>query len=72
MAFALNFGTTGSVSPELASGPGPYTLEAQAIDPVTDPTQESTYKFLEKFIAEMAALFPDSYFHIGGDEVDGK
>lgn len=58
--------------PELASGPGPYTLEAPAIDPIMDPTQESTYKFLEKFIAEMAALFPDAYFHIGGDEVDGK
>ena len=37
-----------------------------------DPTHESTYKFLEKFIAEMAKLFPDPYFHIGGDEVDGK
>jgi hexosaminidase len=37
-----------------------------------DPTRESTYKFLEKFIAEMAKLFPDAYFHIGGDEVNGK
>jgi len=56
--------------PELASGPGPYTLENG--DPIMDPTRESTYKFLEKFIAEMAKLFPDAYFHIGGDEVDGK
>jgi hexosaminidase len=56
--------------PELASGPGPYTLETG--DPIMDPTRESTYKFLEKFIAEMAKLFPDEYFHIGGDEVDGK
>jgi hexosaminidase len=56
--------------PDLASGPGPYTLEDG--DPITDPTRESTYKFLEKFIAEMAKLFPDEYFHIGGDEVDGK
>ena len=56
--------------PELSSGPGPYTLEDG--DPIMDPTQESTYKFLEKFIAEMAKLFPDAYFHIGGDEVDGK
>src|SRR5438445_910002 len=39
---------------------------------IMDPTRESTYKFLEKFIAEMAKLFPDAYFHIGGDEVDGK
>jgi hexosaminidase len=62
--------------PELSSGSGPYTLEGGGpgpyIDPIMDPTQESTYKFLEKFIAEMAKLFPDAYFHIGGDEVDGK
>jgi hexosaminidase len=56
--------------PELASGPGPFTLESG--DPIIDPTREETYKFLEKFIAEMAKLFPDAYFHIGGDEVDGK
>ena len=56
--------------PDLASGPGPYTLETG--DPIMDPTRESTYKFLEKFIGEMAKLFPDAYFHIGGDEVDGK
>jgi hexosaminidase len=56
--------------PDLASGPGPYTLESG--DPIMDPTRESTYKFLDKFIAEMAKLFPDAYFHIGGDEVDGK
>jgi hexosaminidase len=58
--------------PELSSGPGPYTLEGGGIDPIMDPTQESTYKFLERFIAEMAKLFPDAYFHIGGDEVNGK
>jgi hexosaminidase len=56
--------------PELASGAGPYTLENG--DPIMDPTRESTYKFLDKFIGEMAKLFPDAYFHIGGDEVDGK
>ena len=37
-----------------------------------DPTREATYKFLEGFIGEMAALFPDSYFHTGGDECDMK
>jgi len=58
--------------PELSSGTGPYTLEGGGIDPILDPTRETTYKFLEKFIAEMAKLFPDAYFHIGGDEVDGK
>jgi hexosaminidase len=58
--------------PELASSPGPYTLWSGGINPIMDPTEESTYKFLDKFIAEMSRLFPDAYFHIGGDEVDGK
>jgi len=37
-----------------------------------DPTREGTYTFLAGFIGEMAALFPDSYFHTGGDECDMK
>ncbi len=37
-----------------------------------DPTQESTYRFLDGFVGEMAKLFPDEYFHIGGDEVNPK
>jgi hexosaminidase len=60
--------------PELASGPGPYQIERKwgVFDPAMDPTQERTYKFLDSFIGEMAQLFPDQYFHIGGDEVNGK
>lgn len=60
--------------PELASTPGPYTIEREygVFDPAIDPTKDSTYKFLDEFIGEMAALFPDQYFHIGGDEVNGK
>jgi hexosaminidase len=57
--------------PELASGPGPYTIEPGGADAAMDPTREETYKFIDKFIAEMAKLFPDDYFHIGGDEVNG-
>ncbi|WP_148210122.1 family 20 glycosylhydrolase [Candidatus Korobacter versatilis] len=37
-----------------------------------DPSKESTYKLLATFIGEMAALFPDAYFHTGGDECDPK
>jgi hexosaminidase len=37
-----------------------------------DPTRESTYQFLSQFIGEMTSLFPDAYFHIGGDECNGK
>ncbi|MGH9430031.1 MAG: beta-N-acetylhexosaminidase [Terriglobia bacterium] len=60
--------------PELASGPGPYQIERDfgIFDPAMDPTRESTYRFLDAFIGEMAALFPGPYFHIGGDEVNGK
>jgi hexosaminidase len=60
--------------PELASGPGPYSIERKwgIFDPAMDPTRDSVYTFLDDFIAEMAALFPDPYFHIGGDEVNGK
>jgi hexosaminidase len=60
--------------PELASGPGPYQIERRwgVFDPAMDPTREETYKFLDAFIGEMAGLFPDQFFHIGGDEVNGK
>lgn len=60
--------------PELASAPGPYQIERNwgVFDPTVDPTLESTYQFLDAFIGEMAALFPDPFFHIGGDEVNGK
>jgi hexosaminidase len=59
--------------PELASQPGPYPPGRVARDATAlDVTQEKTYKFLDKLIGEMAALFPDAYFHIGGDEVDDK
>jgi hexosaminidase len=60
--------------PDLASAPGPYQVERKwgVFDPAMDATQERTYKFLDAFIAEMARLFPDKYFHIGGDEVNGK
>ena len=60
--------------PELASGPGPYQIERKwgVFDPTLDPTREETYTFLDSLIGEMAALFPDEYFHVGGDEVNGK
>src|SRR6266446_809096 len=60
--------------PELASGSGPYGIERKwgVFDPAMDPTDEKTYKFLNEFIGEMARLFPDQFFHIGGDEVTGK
>jgi hexosaminidase len=60
--------------PELASGKGPYAIERRwgIFDPAMDPTNEKVYKFLDELIGEMAKIFPDHYFHIGGDEVNGK
>ncbi len=69
--------------PELAALPGPYTVvhhytsdEFLHPDPkqdaAMDPTNEEVYRFLEDFLAEVTAIFPDRYFHIGGDECDGK
>ncbi len=59
--------------PDLASAPGPFHIEREfgIFDPVIDPTRESTYKFLDTFIGEMAAIFPDHFMHIGGDENNG-
>ena len=60
--------------PQLASGPGPYQVATQwgVLDAAMDPTRETTYEFLDKFLGEMTALFPDAYFHVGGDECNGK
>ncbi|GAA5042735.1 hypothetical protein GCM10011506_45540 [Marivirga lumbricoides] len=59
--------------PALGSAPGPYSLQRHAgiFDPTLDPTNEDTYTMLDKLFTEMAALFPDEYFHIGGDENEG-
>jgi hexosaminidase len=38
---------------------------------VLDPTRKSTYTFINSLVEEMARIFPDAYFHIGGDEVRG-
>jgi hexosaminidase len=60
--------------PEMGSAPGPYKIERGAgiFEPALNPTREQTYKFLDTFLGEMAALFPDAYMHIGGDENEGK
>jgi hexosaminidase len=60
--------------PEIASGQGPYLIERGfgVFNPTMNPTIDTTYRFLDKFIAEMAQLFPDEYFNIGGDENNGK
>ena len=63
--------------PELASAPPPaggYQIARTwgIFDPVLDPTREDTYQFLDGLLTEIGALFPDRYFHIGGDEVRAR
>lgn len=61
--------------PNLGSKPGyEYSIERNSgvFDPTLDPTNEDTYVFLEQLFTEITPLFPDDYFHIGGDENEGK
>jgi hexosaminidase len=59
--------------PDLSSDPGPYTIRREfgVEDVAMDPTKESTYKFIDAFLGEMATIFPDPYLHLGGDETPG-
>lgn len=61
--------------PELGSKEGYYySIErfSGVFDPTLNPILDITYEFLERLFSEMAPLFPDDYFHIGGDENEGK
>lgn len=60
--------------PEIGAGEDIKELPQQFGVPAAelDPSNEKTYKFLDAFIGEMAQIFPDEYFHIGGDETSGK
>jgi hexosaminidase len=60
--------------PELASNDSTYGVATRwgVLNIAMDPTKESTYALLDQLFGEMAALFPDPYFHIGGDENDGR
>lgn len=54
---------TGEVYPV---NPGSRFYEIQ--DNTLNPTDERVYDFLDKVLGEVAALFPNEYIHIGGDE----
>ncbi|HET9708240.1 MAG TPA: family 20 glycosylhydrolase [Gemmatimonadales bacterium] len=59
--------------PRYGSGRGPYRIQRTwgVFDPTLDPTRDLSYTFVDAFIGEMVALFPDPYWHVGGDEVNG-
>lgn len=60
--------------PELIAAPGPYQMERGwgVFKPLLDPSREQVYQFIDTLVGEVAAIFPDPYLHIGGDEVDAS
>ena len=64
-----------SAYPELGSIEGAtYSVERNSgiFNPTLNPILDDTYEFLDNLFTEIAPLFPDEYFHIGGDENEGK
>ncbi|MBK0368932.1 beta-N-acetylhexosaminidase [Flavobacterium agrisoli] len=57
-----------------ASGFQTYTVERNSgiFTPTLDPTNPKTYQLLSEIFDEVCPLFPGAYFHIGGDENEGK
>ncbi len=60
--------------PRLASNDSVKTLPTKwgVLNIALDPTREGTYTMLDSVLTEMSGLFPGQYFHIGGDENDGR
>ena len=61
--------------PELGSKEGyNHSIErfAGVFNPTLNPIKDGTYEFLNTLFMEITPLFPDVYFHIGGDENEGK
>ncbi|MCC2617306.1 beta-N-acetylhexosaminidase [Aestuariibacter halophilus] len=58
--------------PALMSAPGPYNMERNwgVFEPLLDPTNPDALTVVNAVLKQLAALFPDRYVHIGGDEVN--
>ncbi len=59
-----------SAYPELGCTGGPYAAATQwgVFDDVFCAGNEKTFQFLDDVLAEVCALFPGQYVHVGGDE----
>ena len=56
--------------PELACTPGPFEVRTTwGVDEDVFCPKEETFRFIDDVLAEVSALFPGPYVHIGGDEV---
>lgn len=62
----------GVAYPELMSAPGPAAPERGfgVFKPCLDPRKTEVMAFLDHLVGEWAQVFPDPFFHIGGDEVE--
>lgn len=60
--------------PELIAAPGPYQMERGwgVFKPLLDPSNEAVFQVIDTLVGEMAAIFPDPWLHIGGDEVNAQ
>lgn len=60
--------------PELGSKDTIYEVERYAgiFDPTLNPANEEVYAFLQILFEEVSEVFPDPFFHLGGDENLGK
>lgn len=60
--------------PQYTTRPPPIRIRRAwgGADAIFDPTREDVYTFIDRFIGEMVRIFPDAYWHIGGDEVEDK
>jgi 5'-3' exonuclease, N-terminal resolvase-like domain/Glycosyl hydrolase family 20, catalytic domain len=57
--------------PEFASGEVENRDYFSAMGSALNPAKPETFTFLGSLLGEMATLFPDQYFHVGGDEISG-
>lgn len=58
--------------PELIAEKKQYVMQRHwgVFEPVLDVSDPKVYQFIDDLVAEFSLLFPDSYLHIGGDEVN--
>ncbi|WP_206486245.1 family 20 glycosylhydrolase [Thalassotalea sp. G2M2-11] len=58
--------------PELMAVNKPYFMEKKwgEFMPILDPSQAQTYQFISDIVAELSALFPDPYLHLGEDDIN--
>jgi len=62
------------IGSKVGNGKITYAVERNAgiFTPTLDPSNPKTYQLLSEIFDEVCPLFPGNYFHIGGDENEGK